>query len=793
MSYNENDTALYIEIDPNDRSNVKITKDDNFINSDAQLSGTAEDVIGNLIDAAYDVMDELVDQYDNSGGFGKVFAVGQMAIIGLTYKTLVNLKDERIANGDVGFRDEIVAVGQTIGEGIVSGTAALAGRFIPTTPGSPGKNFIKKAGADIALGIAAGEAYQKLKIPGTDSTSKELVGDLLRDTYDSIDRFFFADDSGKKMVTDQDTSNLNNLDSFSDVLITDQSAQSIDSYSVKEGDTISGIAQDLGLTTENLIANNPWLESEGRITDNGNHILIKIDEKLSIPKDEITSNVTINNNIDDSKYLINFDNNLINYYDDNDGWSFNNFNDFNFDLEIDFDAIIDEVISPQVTDPFQLDNSFLDLQINISPDSNNATADPNDALTGTVLPGGDYWGSMSSDIANVDDYSNAQMTRIASNDLRIANDELSDNTVDNILNTTANQLHQQQQIQQQTPVEEPGFWDKAKEVGKSLFSGITNLFTEAPKVQNVDPLILDLNNNGVELIHFDNSIVSFDVDNDGYKENTGWVDGNDGILVHDKNADGVINDITETISEYYNANDSSVLIDDQNRYFADGLEALKALDSNDDNIFNNQDDLWSTLRVWQDENEDGLTDEGEIKTLEEHNIESIDLNRQISYRERLEGNPILSRSNMTMTDGTTREVAAVDFATNPIGYEWNDVYEQGSKITTEDGQSSSFVVTGQTGQTVDLANEGVNSAYGNIGDDTLIGDANDNWLMGGLGSDTLIGGAGDDVIMIDAEDLNENIDGGEGMDVVKVIGDDSVSFNLDISNVEVLNKALCPF
>ena len=60
--------------------------------------------------------------------------------------------------------------------------------------------------------------------------------------------------------------------------------------------------------------------------------------------------------------------------------------------------------------------------------------------------------------------------------------------------------------------------------------------------------------------------------------------------------------------------------------------------------------------------------------------------------------------------------------------------------------------------------------------------------MGGLGSDTLIGGAGDDVIMIDAEDLNENIDGGEGMDVVKVIGDDSVSFNLDIEAYYTNNK-----
>ncbi len=252
MSYNENDTALYFEFDPNDRNNVKITKDEDFINSDAQLSDMAEDVISNLIDASYDVINELIKQYDNSGGFGKVFTAGQIAFIGLTYKTLINLRDERIANGDVGFRDEIVAVGQVIGEGIVSVTAALAGRYIPTNPDSPGKNFIKKAGADIALGIAAGEAYQNLKIPGTDSTSKELVGDFLRGAYDYISKFFFADDSGKTMVTDQSKDDLNNLDSLSNILIIDNETQSIDSYVIKDSIIISDFEQKYNLNSDKL-------------------------------------------------------------------------------------------------------------------------------------------------------------------------------------------------------------------------------------------------------------------------------------------------------------------------------------------------------------------------------------------------------------------------------------------------------------------------------------------------------------------------------------------------------------
>ena len=57
--------------------------------------------------------------------------------------------------------------------------------------------------------------------------------------------------------------------------------------------------------------------------------------------------------------------------------------------------------------------------------------------------------------------------------------------------------------------------------------------------------------NQVKLTSYNNSEVTFDVDNDGKLERTGWVSNQDGILVEDKNQDGKINNITETISEYY--------------------------------------------------------------------------------------------------------------------------------------------------------------------------------------------------------------------------------------------------
>ena len=55
--------------------------------------------------------------------------------------------------------------------------------------------------------------------------------------------------------------------------------------------------------------------------------------------------------------------------------------------------------------------------------------------------------------------------------------------------------------------------------------------------------------NQVKLTSYNNSEATFDVDNDGKLERTGWVSNQDGILVEDKNNNGKIDNITETISE----------------------------------------------------------------------------------------------------------------------------------------------------------------------------------------------------------------------------------------------------
>ena len=94
------------------------------------------------------------------------------------------------------------------------------------------------------------------------------------------------------------------------------------------------------------------------------------------------------------------------------------------------------------------------------------------------------------------------------------------------------------------------FWTNNTNLNVDL-SNLTNIAISANTYINIDPVVLDLNGDGVKLTSYNDSEVTFDVDNDGKQERTGWVSSEDGILVEDQNGDGIINNITETISEYY--------------------------------------------------------------------------------------------------------------------------------------------------------------------------------------------------------------------------------------------------
>ncbi|MBD2340809.1 hypothetical protein H6G64_27970, partial [Calothrix sp. FACHB-156] len=189
-----------------------------------------------------------------------------------------------------------------------------------------------------------------------------------------------------------------------------------------------------------------------------------------------------------------------------------------------------------------------------------------------------------------------------------------------------------------------------------IFEYLVDKWNQAERT--ISPLVLDLDNDGIELISLQNSKTFFDLDADGFAEKTGWVKADDGILAWDKNGDGKINDITELFG---NAT-------------TDGFIILKQLDSNNDGIIDSKDTQFNNLRVWRDKNQNGLSEVGELRSLNDWGIKSINLNYQAVDLTN-EGNRISSTSTYTLANGTTRQIVDVWFALDQVTSYYNKDYQ----------------------------------------------------------------------------------------------------------------------
>jgi hypothetical protein len=161
------------------------------------------------------------------------------------------------------------------------------------------------------------------------------------------------------------------------------------------------------------------------------------------------------------------------------------------------------------------------------------------------------------------------------------------------------------------------------------------------------PLILDLNNDGVKTRSISEG-TTFDILATGNKINTGWVSSEDGLLVFDRNNDGLINDGSELFGS------ATVLANAQQA--VDGFVALADLDSNADKMITSADKAWNDLNVWVDKNSDGVSTKEELLTLDSLNITKLDLTPQkVSIKDN--GNLVGLVSTYQTADGVNHELA----------------------------------------------------------------------------------------------------------------------------------------
>jgi len=164
------------------------------------------------------------------------------------------------------------------------------------------------------------------------------------------------------------------------------------------------------------------------------------------------------------------------------------------------------------------------------------------------------------------------------------------------------------------------------------------------------PIVIDFDGDGISTLALSTSIF-FDLDNDGFKESTSWLDGSDGLLALDVNGNGLIDSGAELFGNNFDFNSVSD--------FDNGFDALNYFDGDADGLITNADAVYDELIVWFDRNNDGVSQSYELSSLSSLAISSIDLaytNNDLVFD--VNGNQYKQFSSVTLNDGS--KVDAID-------------------------------------------------------------------------------------------------------------------------------------
>lgn len=181
-----------------------------------------------------------------------------------------------------------------------------------------------------------------------------------------------------------------------------------------------------------------------------------------------------------------------------------------------------------------------------------------------------------------------------------------------------------------------------------------------------DPLVLDLDGDGIETLPA-NGTVLFDHDGDGLKNATGWIKSDDGLLVLDRNGNGLIDNGSELFGDNTTKADGTKA--------KNGFDALTDFDSNQDGQVDASDAQFGNLRVWRDLNADGTSQASELFTLNQLGIKSIGTGSTPSSAGVGNNNVEVAKGHFTYVNGAEGEVeaaASLNLAENNFYREFTD-------------------------------------------------------------------------------------------------------------------------
>jgi hypothetical protein len=171
-------------------------------------------------------------------------------------------------------------------------------------------------------------------------------------------------------------------------------------------------------------------------------------------------------------------------------------------------------------------------------------------------------------------------------------------------------------------------------------------------ILQVLPIIIDLNHDGA----LSYGHVVMDVNGDGQLDATGWAGAQDGVLVWDKYHDGQVHDHSQYAFAQYDTTAAA-----QGRTATDLSGLAARFDTNHDGVFDAQDEQFVDFTVWQDANQNGVSDADEVKTLAELGLASFNPPSDGVARAPETGVNEAGQTSALTADGTQVLVADVGF------------------------------------------------------------------------------------------------------------------------------------